>query len=57
VGTVYVGIAHAGPWGTVETDTTVDHHVYDGSRTEIKESVVESALSALEAALERFGTQ
>ena len=57
VGTVYVGIAHAGPGGTVETDTTVDHHVYDGSRTEIKESVVEGALSALEAALERFGTQ
>jgi nicotinamide-nucleotide amidase len=57
VGTVYVAIAHAGPWGTVETDTTVKHRVYDGSRTEIKTAVVAGALSALEAALDRFGGQ
>ena len=57
VGTVYVGIAHAGPWGSVETDTTVDHHHFDGSRAAIKVSVVEGALSALEAALARFGDQ
>jgi len=57
VGTVYVGIAHAGPWGSEETDTAVEHRRYDGSRTEIKGAVVEGALAVIASALDRFESQ
>jgi nicotinamide-nucleotide amidase len=52
VGTVYVGIAYAGPWGSGTSDTTVVHREYDGSRTEINEQVVRGALERLHTAIE-----
>ena len=51
VGTVYIGIAYAGEWGSGATDTTVTHREYDGSRTEIKHAVARGALDLLEEAL------
>lgn len=55
VGTVYVGVAYAGEWGTGRTETTVTRQEYDGSRTEIKEQVARGALDALLAAVDRIG--
>jgi nicotinamide-nucleotide amidase len=52
VGTVYVGIAYAGPWGSGTSDTTVVHREYNGSRTEINEQVVRGALERLLTAIE-----
>jgi nicotinamide-nucleotide amidase len=47
VGTVYVGVADAAPWGTGASRTTVRRHVVEGSRTEVKAAFVDRALSDL----------
>ncbi len=47
VGTVYIGIAHAAPWDSGDSWVTVEHHVFDGSRTEIKQQIATRALTAL----------
>lgn len=47
VGTVFVGVAHAAPWGSGESTTTVERYRFDGSRTEIKERVARQALADL----------
>ena len=47
VGTVYIGIAHAGDWGTGESWCSVERYVFDGSRTEIKRQIAERALEDL----------
>lgn len=47
VGTVYVGVAYAGPWGTESSYATVNRHEFDGSRTEIKEKIARRALADL----------
>ncbi|MFP4218310.1 MAG: CinA family protein [Salinarchaeum sp.] len=47
VGTVYIGIAHAGPWESGDSWATVEHHVFDGSRTDIKAKIATRALAAL----------
>jgi len=47
VGTVFVGVAHAAPWGSGESTTTVERYEFDGSRTEIKERVARQALADL----------
>ncbi len=47
VGTVYIGIAHAGPWESGASWATVEHHVFDGSRTDIKAKIATRALAAL----------
>lgn len=52
VGTVYVGLAYRGEWGTGESYTTVDRHVFDGDRIEIKERIARRALETLLAAVE-----
>ena len=51
VGTVYIGLAYRGEWGTGESYTTVERHVFDGDRTEIKEQIARHALETLLAAL------
>jgi len=53
VGTVYVGVAHAGAWGSGETYATARRRQFDGSRTEIKEQIARAALVALETAVSR----
>ena len=52
VGTVYVGVAHAGEWGSGDSWCDVERYVFDGSRTEIKRQIAEQALEDLAAAAE-----
>lgn len=52
VGTVYLGLAYRGEWGSGASYTRVDHHEFDGGRIEIKEQVARRALETLEAAVE-----
>jgi nicotinamide-nucleotide amidase len=47
VGTVYIGIAHATPWDTGDSESVVSHYEFDGSRTEIKTQIAERALAEL----------
>ena len=47
VGTVFIGLANAAPWTTDESTTTVEHHVFDGTRKEIKEKIARRALAAV----------
>lgn len=49
VGTVYIGVAYAGKWGSGESTASAESHVFDGTRREIKEK---SARRALEATLD-----
>jgi nicotinamide-nucleotide amidase len=52
VGTVYIGIARAGAWGSGNSWCAVERHEFDGSRTEIKRAIAEQALTDLLAAVE-----
>ncbi|MFC7166578.1 CinA family protein [Halospeciosus flavus] len=52
VGTVYVGVAHRGEWGSGETYTTVERYEFDGDRLEIKEQIARQALRDVEAEVE-----
>jgi nicotinamide-nucleotide amidase len=52
VGTVFVGVAYAGEWGSGESFSTVNRYEFDGSRTEVKEQIARQALEALLAAVE-----
>lgn len=52
VGTVFVGVAFRGEWGTGETHTTVERYEFDGSRLEIKERIARQALEDVLAAVE-----
>ena len=47
VGTVFIGRAYAADWGTGGSYTEVSRHVFDGTRTEIKEQIAREALSLL----------
>ncbi|GAB7094903.1 CinA family protein [Halolamina litorea] len=47
VGTVFIGRAYAADWGTGGSYTEVSRHVFDGSRTEIKEQIARKALELL----------
>jgi nicotinamide-nucleotide amidase len=53
VGTVYIGVAYAGAWGSGESTTTVERYVFDGDRLEVKEQfarrALRDALDAIEA--------
>ncbi|GGN86179.1 CinA family protein [Haloarcula pellucida] len=50
VGTVYIAVAHAAPWETNDSDCTVAHYEFDGSRTEVKHRIARQALTDLLAA-------
>lgn len=52
VGTVFVGVARRGDWGTGESGATVSRYEFDGSRTEIKERIARRALADLLDAVE-----
>jgi nicotinamide-nucleotide amidase len=49
VGLVFVGVAHAAPWGTGDSFVRAERHVFDGDRWAVKG---ESARAALDALLE-----
>lgn len=52
VGTVYIGVAYAGAWGTGESRVAVERYEFDGTRTEIKAQIARQALADLLAAVE-----
>jgi nicotinamide-nucleotide amidase len=52
VGTVYVGIAYAAPWGSGESYATVSRYVFDGDRADVRARTVDRALDDLLAELE-----
>ncbi len=55
VGTVFVGIAYAAPWGSGESYATATRHEFDGDRTAIREQTVTRALSSLQSELRSVG--
>ncbi|SDM11525.1 nicotinamide-nucleotide amidase [Halogranum gelatinilyticum] len=52
VGTVFVGVAYAGEWGSSESYSAVRRYEFDGSRTEVKAKIARQALEDLLAAVE-----
>lgn len=52
VGTVHVGIARAGAWGSGDSYARVERRVLDGDRREIKERIARAALTILLDAVE-----
>ncbi|ADQ68048.1 competence/damage-inducible protein cina-like protein [Halogeometricum borinquense DSM 11551] len=52
VGTVYIGLAYRGEWGTQESYATVERHEFDGDRTQIKEQIARQALETVLDAVE-----
>ena len=55
VGTVFVGVAYAGEWGTGTSETTVERYEFGGDRIECKERFARQALRDCLAAVERRG--
>jgi nicotinamide-nucleotide amidase len=55
VGTVYVGVAYAGPWGTGTSTASVERYEFDGDRCECKAQFARQALADLLAAIQRRG--
>jgi len=45
VGTVYIGVAYAGPWGSETSTSTVRRYEFDGDRQTIKRRIATQALS------------
>ncbi|NUC71209.1 CinA family protein [Haloterrigena sp. SYSU A558-1] len=52
VGTVYIGIAYAGPWGSESSFASVSRYVFDGDRADVRAKTVDRALEDLLEALE-----
>ena len=57
VGTVYLGIAYAAPWGSGGSYASASHHAFEGDRTAVKARAAEAALALLEAHLTGDGPQ
>ncbi len=55
VGTVYIGVAYAGPWGSDRSFSSVSRHNFSGDRQEVREATVEAALAELIAAIDADG--
>lgn len=53
VGTVYLGVAYAGPWGSESSFASAARYEFDGDRTAVRAATVERALEDLVAAVER----
>jgi nicotinamide-nucleotide amidase len=51
VGTVYVAVAHAAPWGSHDSTTTATRYEFDGDRAAVRRRTVERALADLAAAV------
>lgn len=56
VGTVYIGVAYAGPWGTESSTAGAKRYEFDGDRESCKEQFAEQALSDLLSAIENRET-
>ena len=55
VGTVFVGVAYAGEWGSQESYSTVSRYEFDGDRRQIKEQIARRALEDLLAEVDAEG--
>ncbi|WP_323674970.1 CinA family protein [Halorubellus sp. PRR65] len=55
VGTVYVAVAYAAPWGSHESFATATRHEFDGDRATVRERTVDAALDALLDAIADVG--
>lgn len=53
VGTVFIGVAYAGPWGSESSNATVESYEFDGARTECKTQFARQALSDLLTEIDR----
>ena len=52
VGTVYVGVAYAGPWGSERSYANVSRYEFDGDRAAVRAQTVDAALEYLLSELE-----
>lgn len=51
VGTAYVGVAYAAPWGTGDSFASVERYEFDGDRRTVKRKIAEQALTDLRDAV------
>lgn len=51
VGTVYIAVAYAAPWGTADSYTTVSRYEFAGDRDEIRSATVRQAIEDVLAEL------
>lgn len=47
VGTAYVGVAYAAPWGSGDSEVRVERYEFDGARQTVKRRIATQALSDL----------
>lgn len=52
VGTVYIGVAYAGDWGTQTSYATVERREFDGDRRAVKEQIARRALRKIHEELQ-----
>ncbi|WP_265108050.1 CinA family protein [Halosolutus halophilus] len=52
VGTVYIGVAYAGPWGSETSACTVSRYEFDGDRAAVRAKTVDQALADLLSAID-----
>jgi nicotinamide-nucleotide amidase len=52
VGLVFVGVAHAAPWGSGDSFVRAERHVLDGDRWAVKSESARRALTAMLAAMD-----
>lgn len=52
VGTVYIAVAYAAPWGTEASSVAVDRYEFEGDRTRCKQQFARQALEDLRSAIE-----
>lgn len=52
VGTAYVGLAYAGPWGTGTSYASAERHHFEGDRLVVKERITTTALTTLLEAIQ-----
>lgn len=50
VGTVYIAVAYAGPWGSQSSNATVSRYEFEGDRATVRAKTVDRALEDLLAA-------
>lgn len=53
VGTAFVGVAHAAPWGTGNSAVEAQRYQFEGDRLAVKAAIAETALAALLERVER----
>lgn len=54
VGTVYVGLAYAGPWGSETSFAEATRYEFDGDRAAVRAATVDAAVETLISAIDRF---